>query len=456
MGKDNHVSLIELRTFEERVYQLPPRMIIDKRYPNETNQAFIALNRQAFEFLGIEARSDQGKLYLKTGAFVGAIPIKMPAAGKGKATTDLVIRPCYGDHCVTGFQDWFAWVVGLAEYARLTLEPEQNITYPLTRINGTKVPRYLLARSVILAFWAVLKEKRWRKFISEEVLIDRPLGNVDWSRYARQYSDPQKRLQFPTRINRITTNHSEFLEALTVFQKAKAVIDERTTPTTIKESVHAALTYCHHVLAVKADQNRIVHSFTILPNDAPEVKTLKRTLNQFLNRQHREKYAWRLNFANVFEKYVQQVIGHVVTISKNNYRIPRSQIGGFDQRVSRLMPQYLEPDIVANLADEKIIFDAKYKSYYLPRSGEIVEEQRQRLRADIHQIIAYTSLESAQVAIILAPTEGQQVIKELVHYGNILVGVIGLPLDYRQASTYVQTIRQYLLSVQRKVLDFSK
>lgn len=78
MGQDNHIAIIETKTFTDKIYHLPKSMIPDHRYLNEANEAFLRLNRKSFEFLNINGYSQNGDLHIVSHNFVGAIPIRMP------------------------------------------------------------------------------------------------------------------------------------------------------------------------------------------------------------------------------------------------------------------------------------------------------------------------------------------------------------------------------------------
>ncbi|AMV69359.1 Hypothetical protein ADU73_0953 [Pediococcus damnosus] len=284
--------------------------------------------------------------------------------------------------------------------------------------------------------------------MNQELLADRPVGNVNWNRYAKQTVDPRRRLKFPTRLNLMTQEHDEFQRALQLYKKAKLIIEGRMTPNNIKQQLYSTLLQLDRLLpAATRLTMQMIEPFRVSMQDANEIKNLKTSLNAFMLNQEKQKYAWQIDFSKLFEGYTQRLIGQVAVYSTNNRRIPRTLMPGFRNKVSRLMPLYLEPDIVAEFGGEKIILDSKYKSYFFPRNKESKLDQRQRLRSDIHQIIAYTSLEKAKIAIILAPVEENQIIEEMVKYGDIIVGTLGIPLQYEHAHQYSETIRNYFKKV---------
>lgn len=156
MGKNTHVPAIELTTFSDKEYVLPKSMRGDRRYPNEDNDKFIQLNKQAFEFLHIDVYGESGKIHFKANELIGAIPIRMPNGGAGIPQTDLIVKPRYES---TFSSNWYEWMLGLAEFSKYTLIPESEELLPLTRVEGSPTPKYLLAKEIILKFLPVLKER---------------------------------------------------------------------------------------------------------------------------------------------------------------------------------------------------------------------------------------------------------------------------------------------------------
>ncbi|GAX07144.1 McrBC 5-methylcytosine restriction system component [Secundilactobacillus pentosiphilus] len=442
MGKDFHVSTVEIPTFTDYIYHLPKRMV-DRRTPLEDQAAFIELNRESFSYLNIETYQLRGELHLITNGYVGAIPLRMPQAGKGKAITDLIIKPRYGAHET----DWFAWMSELADFAGVSLTPETDARLKLTRSEGTPTPRYLMAQEVITNMVAVVKSRDWQMFKNERMQLERPVGNVKWSQYAKQAADPQKRLLFPTNVNVMTQNHTEFERASNVLSEAVQVINSRLTPNQVKQNCTDNMAFLRHQISFSNSVKHETGLFRIQKRESTDIQRLKESLNVFIQQQTQRKYSWRIDFSMLFERYIQRLFAHTVNQVDNNTRISHTLTPHYRHQVSQLMPRYLEPDMVAEFAGQKIVLDAKYKSYFYVRHGEDHESQQERIRRDIHQIIAYTSLISAQIAIIVAPVDGDEIVEEVSQYDRITIGVLGIPLDCRHAKNYENSIRLFFKKV---------
>lgn len=420
-------------------------MIRDNRNPLESQTDFIELNRDAFKFLDIKAYQSRGNLHLVTNGFVGAVPLRMPGKGNGRTITDLVIKPRYG----VKESNWFEWMNALAEFAQVNLDPETTPNLKLTRSAGTPTPLYMMAQDVIRAMVPVIKLHNWQQFNNQKTQLAQPGGNVDWSHYASQYTDPQKRLLFPTTVNVMTQNHEEFNRAKNVLLDAMTVIDGRLTPNRVKQNIHNELTFIKRQLIFNQSFSHESKLFKLNKRESSSVQQLKRALNKFIGQKAESQYGWRIDFSILFERYVQKVLEHTVSKVENNTRIAHEMVAGYQHQVSRLMPKYLEPDMVGEFAGQSIVFDAKYKSYFFSRQGDGSESQHERIRQDVHQIIAYTSLIGARVAIIIAPVDGEEVVEEVSLYGPITVGVIGVPLMITQVEKITQHIHQFLRELTR-------
>ena len=176
LGKDQSMPAILATTFDSFEYVLPKKAINDKRYINESNASFISLNRDTLEFLGIQPVLNDKKIVLETSTFVGAAPLRFP--GKiSKPLSDIIIRPRYN---AEQSLDWFAWISELAEYSDYEINLERNVQLKLTRTNGSKPPKFILAKDVVNAFYPVLQKQSWYQFESLKVVLQQPKGKINW------------------------------------------------------------------------------------------------------------------------------------------------------------------------------------------------------------------------------------------------------------------------------------
>ena len=136
--------------------------------------------------------------------------------------------------------------------------------------------------------------------------------------------------------------------------------------------------------------------------DLPIVKRIKEIANRIILQKHSQSYAWRIDVALFFERYVQWIFEKAVKrIGGEMVCNPKYARHGanFDWLL-----HYLEPDIVLKFAETQIIVDAKYKSY-LYRKHSKSDTLRESFRNDLHQLLAYTafSTEKNKHCVLVAP-----------------------------------------------------
>ena len=101
---------------------------------------------------------------------------------------------------------------------------------------------------------------------------------------------------------------------------------------------------------------------TIHISDPPVIKELKALGNIILSDNASNQKAWRLDFAEFFERYVQYLV-HTVALRKGAHDLanPKYSISG--SGLPKWSLRYLEPDIVLHKDRFQYVIDAKYKSH---------------------------------------------------------------------------------------------
>ena len=131
--------------------------------------------------------------------------------------------------------------------------------------------------------------------------------------------------------------------------------------------------------------------------DLPIVKRIKEIANRIILLKHSRSYAWRIEVALFFERYVQWIFEQTAKrIGGEMVCNPRyvGQAGYFDWQL-----HYLEPDIVLKFAETQIIVDAKYKSYlYHKRSKS--DTLRESFRNDLHQLLGTPHFLRKRISIV--------------------------------------------------------
>jgi 5-methylcytosine-specific restriction endonuclease McrBC regulatory subunit McrC len=121
---------------------------------------------------------------------------------------------------------------------------------------------------------------------------------------------------------------------------------------------------------------------------------LKEIGNTILDGENNDSIAWRLDYSNFFEKYVQYLLSNVVRKTgasiHNNQHFPiRSN------HRPKWSLAYLEPDIILQKDNIQYAIDAKYKSHIF-NWNEASDTLKDDFRRDFHQVLAYSSFSKAE------------------------------------------------------------
>lgn len=340
----------------------------------------IALNRPAFDFLGIEAQGtyDAHKnfaLQLTSSQYSGIVPLRSVEHGKRSGCLRITGR----------YQEAIDDVLPLLENEHFT--PQFNDALPLDIDVPVKPPQYIQCLKYLNMYQAA-ERSNWRKFSSQRLIQNSP-HHTDWTKYALRSFNPCNALNFPNQTNLLTTHHPEWQALQFVLDLAINEIQSIRTPHTVRMQYASTI----EQLARSYDKKALyrVNHIPIHAADPHNIKTLKNLANTILDETSKAQYAWRLDHALFFERYTQYVfrqLGHRLgarTINNPHFRFSGSR--------PTWALNYLEPDLVMLRHDEQIIVDAKYKShmYNWDRKSDNL---RNVFREDLHQVLAYSAFSS--------------------------------------------------------------
>jgi len=397
----------------------------DKRIIGQYLQKFIDYNSEHFKFLGVQPYiigTDQSTaLTFRSSGFIGSIPLR--ASDTGKQIGDFVVMPRFTE------RDRFEDYIEILNLLGTEISPEVVDSLPLASGKNFRPPLYLEAVKFIAAL-EKLTMRPWRKFDNIEKVSSQPTGQINWTKYTNNEYKVENRLKFPARTNVLSEFHSEYSEIRYVFDICKSELLSANTPQRIKNTLRTKLSFLEERLYHHKPKatNKIIIRFS----DSPAVKACKEQANRILNFNLVDSTAWRVDFSDVFEKFIQHI-----------FKEAAKETGGrlfsnfkFHSRTSKYYPwelMHVEPDAIYHKENVLVFIDAKYKSnlYNKFNQSEVLKEDH---RHDLHQIMAYTSFSktSSKFGFLCYPSDKIEL--KVIKYQNGInevvseILIMGVPL----------------------------
>lgn len=408
----------------------------DKHYPESAIQRFIRLNTESLKYLGItvEGIFYEGKfaLQLTTSNYVGCVPTYSPI--NGKASGDLMVIGRFNED-----------ISELLSITGDSILPEFNNDLPLSSGEIVKPPLYFECINFIDKYIEA-QNKGWRKFTNVVKVQKFPTASTMWNKYALTSTHPSKAQEYHNKCNVLSNEHPEWHKLNYVLN---IVINELES---IRTPLRARMAYQNKINKLKNSYSKTSIQFTnkiqIHMADPGVIKELKTIANLILKDSANRKYAWRLDFAVFFERYIQFLL-HSVAIAKGAKEInnPHYDIRGIKQ--PKWCLKYLEPDIVIQKEEEQYIIDAKYKSH-MYNSHNDTEQLRESFRADLHQVLAYCSFNcmTEKKALLIYPSAQFTVFPINIknHFNGLTnkVAMIGIPLLKSEVSNIKKELQKII------------
>lgn len=359
---------------------------VDKRYLEVAIQRFIDLNQKMLEFLGIEiivhGANETISLSFRSSKYIGAVPLRMPY--DGIARKDFQIVPRFGNGKNMYYD--LTQILAKLDYSIL---PEHSVE-KLCNYTQLRPPLYLEAIKYIDLF-AAAYHYPWRKFNIKSCSHAYPKSNTNWRKYALSSSNPQNMLVFPSNDSVLTTNHDEWKKLRYVFDLASSILKNPDTPPLIRYGYQAKANDLMNRL--EGIYPKFTRSINISAHDPYNIIKLKKQANILLNYESKRSTAWRIDMAELFERYVQTVVERATQeLSAFIYRNGKVHGKSSKGHIPSWGLSYLEPDIMIRLGNRLYMADAKYKANYYTLN-KISSGLKTAHRADLHQILAYSSFE---------------------------------------------------------------
>lgn len=349
----------------------------DKRFPETAVQKFLLRNAETFKFLEVEAHGEYdevGKYVLKltTSKYIGCVPLLSPSTGLPSG--NMIITGRFGED-----------VSELLSVIGDFIEPDFCENIKLTVGSFVRPPLYFECQNFIDRYIEAKKYK-WRKFDNTEKIQKYPSSSTKWDKYALQSYDPNNTLNYPNSCNVLSKNHREWDELNYVLNVCIEEVLSSRTP------IRSRMAYMNKITGLINTYNHnslpVVSEIKTHMSDPIIIKKLKNVANRVLQNVSSSQCAWRLDFAEFFERYVQYLMKEVAR-AKGARVICNPHFPVFGHRPAWAL-KYIEPDIIIDKSDIQYIVDAKYKAHIYQVNSDS-EQLRDTFREDFHQVLAYSS-----------------------------------------------------------------
>ena len=372
------------------------KVVLDKRFPASGIERFLQINAPALKFLGVTGRYNGDRVHspleFETTNYVGNVNL---LNALGTPLGDLLVSPNY-----MGSDSSVQELIDLSLHCGIDKLVEFDQSLPLIQSKSPyESPLYKENVEFIEAFGDLMRAS-WCKFSYMKFESTTVVGDVDWNLYACSSHDPHRRLIFPTSSSLSTHHHKEFKQLCSLFDQAKSCLEAPATPHNYRNRVAELLRRLSLQLrGVSREKPDLFHSGA---TDLPIVKRIKEIANRIILQKHSQSYAWRIDVALFFERYVQWIFEQTAK-RIGGEMVCNPKYAGHGANFDWLL-HYLEPDIVLKFAETQIIVDAKYKSYLYHKHSKS-DTLRESFRSDLHQLLAYTafSTEKKKHCVLVAP-----------------------------------------------------
>ncbi len=361
--------------------------------------SFLRLNEGALTKLDVSHNlrsSDTGvELLLCPGGRTGAIPLR--SAQTGHVASGFLVEPRFG---------WAG--VGRVLVATGWAAAPEILDYPLVPGSGREVPPWVLAGPVLQRLADLLRTLR-RGYRTEERVLQKPRGQIVWSRYVSESLVRGRWAHLPCRFPDL--GFDPVLRRMIrwalqrVRQDLVAVGGTDPVARVLVATTDTLLEELRDVMPLTPSRSQLER---LAAGDRLTEMSLRRGLEALGwivderglgGGREMDGLAWAAPLDELWERYVEAEFRREASLEGGVVRVGRSRettvpLNWSDP--SHRSMGHLLPDIVVNYRDRVDVVDAKYKAHLaeLDEQGwrAFAEDARGAHRADVHQILAYASL----------------------------------------------------------------
>lgn len=419
----------------------------DKRFIGQYLQKFIDYNSEQFKFIGVHpyiTGSDHNTaLGFRSSNFIGSIPLR--ASDTGKQIGDFVVMPRF-----TG-RDRFEDYIEILNLLGSEISPEVVDSLPLASGRNFRPPLYLEAIKFIASI-EKLTMRPWRKFDNVEKVSGQPTGQINWTKYINNEYKVENRLKFPVKTNVLSEFHREYAQIRYVFDICKNELLSANTSQRIKNTLRNKLTFLEERLY--HHKPKVTGKIAIRFSDSPIVKDCKEQANKILNFNLVDSTAWRVDFSDVFEKFIQYIFREVAKETGgrlySNFKIHSTTSNHYSWEL-----KHIEPDAIFQNEKVLVFIDAKYKSN-LYNKFDLSDVLKENHRHDLHQILAYSSFSKTDLKYGFLCYPSDQIEVKSIRYKNGInevtntISILGVPLKMNSINKAKRLLVRELNEIQRR------
>ena len=360
----------------------------DKRIIAQYLQKFAEYNADLFRFIGVTPiiiGTDQNvSIAFQSAEFIGSIPLR--SSDNGTQIGDFIVMPRFSGN--NRFEDY----IEILNLLGSEISPQMIDSIPLASGTIFRPPLYLEAIKFISALEVLLKTS-WKKFDNIEKTESVPNGNTNWNKYASNEFKIENKLRFPNRKNVLSEFHKEYAEIRYVYDLCRKELLSTNTPSKTKNTIKSSIDFIEEKMYLhKACETT---SMNLKTSDSLAIRNCKEIGNKILNFKLTDCTAWRVDFSDVFEKFVQFIFKEVAR-ETGGLLFSNFKISSIKQHKFSWELKHLEPDAIYQKDETLVFIDAKYKSnlYNKHSLSEILKNEH---RHDLHQILAYSSFSNTTI-----------------------------------------------------------
>ena len=361
--------------------------------------SFLRLNEGTLTKLDVthSVRStDTGvELLLCPGGRTGAIPLR--SAQTGHVASGFLVEPRFG---------WAG--VGRVLVATGWAAAPEILDYPLVPGSGREVPPWVLAGPVLHRLAELLRTLR-RGYRTEERVLQKPRGQIVWSRYVSESLVRGRWTHLPCRFPDLGLDPVLRRMIRWALQRVRqdlvAVGGTDPVARALVADTDTLLEEVRDVMPLTPSRSQLER---LAAGDRLTEMSLRRGLEALGwivderglgGGREMDGLAWAAPLDELWERYVEAEFRREASLEGGVVRVGRSRettvpLNWSDP--SHRSMGHLLPDIVVNYRDRVDVVDAKYKAHLaeLDEQGwrAFAEDAREAHRADVHQIPAYASL----------------------------------------------------------------